>query len=195
MIDFVQLADGSRVCTQTGQVMKEDDEEEVVVIPSATEAIRAVERVNKRISDLPVPPKQMNVVSLVMSYSLFGLSDNDIGIAIGLSIEQIGRIKMSDAYGDVRETIVENIIESDAEAVRTMFTDASKGAVNKLIEIANKADDKTALGAVNSILDRAGHRPADVQEHRLIADGGLKIEFIQRKDEELPAIDITPENH
>ena len=59
--------------------------------------------------------------------------------------------------------------------------------------IVDMMDEEGALGfaAAKDILDRAGHRPADVVEHRHRLDNSLQIEII-RKDENtasLPVID------
>ena len=49
----------------------------------------------------------------------------------------------------------------------------------------------TRMAAAKDVLDRAGHRPADVIEHKHSLEGGLTIEYIDHKDE-IPTIDITP---
>jgi hypothetical protein len=49
----------------------------------------------------------------------------------------------------------------------------------------------TRLGVAKDVLDRAGHRPADIIEHRHKMEGGLTIEYVEKKDD-IPTIDITP---
>jgi hypothetical protein len=45
--------------------------------------------------------------------------------------------------------------------------------------------------AAKDFLDRAGHRPADIVEHRHRMDGGLTIEIIRKdKDDVAPMIDM-----
>jgi hypothetical protein len=44
------------------------------------------------------------------------------------------------------------------------------------------------------VLDRAGHRPADVVEHRVRMEGALTIEFIEKDaGKEVPTITIDKE--
>ena len=75
-----------------------------------------------------------------------------------------------------------------------MFVSSSKLAANKMVAMVNSSNEATALSAAKDILDRGGHRPADVVEHRLRVDGGLKIEIV-RKDasSSFPTIDVKPD--
>jgi len=55
----------------------------------------------------------------------------------------------------------------------------------------SESDAKNALKAAQDILDRAGHRPADIVMHQHKVEGGLKIEYISRKiDTVLPVVEI-----
>jgi hypothetical protein len=49
------------------------------------------------------------------------------------------------------------------------------------------------MAAARDILDRSGHRPSDVVEHRHRMDGGLVIEIV-RRDAVLPIIDMDKES-
>jgi hypothetical protein len=46
------------------------------------------------------------------------------------------------------------------------------------------------MSAARDILDRSGHRPADVVEHRHRMDGGLVIEVVRRDAVSVPTIDM-----
>ena len=56
----------------------------------------------------------------------------------------------------------------------------------------NEMGINTRMTAANNILDRAGHRPADIIEHRHKVEGGLTIEYIKNEEQNIPTIDITP---
>tara|TARA_R110000803_G_scaffold118785_1_gene187133 strand:- start:508 stop:705 length:198 start_codon:yes stop_codon:yes gene_type:complete len=45
----------------------------------------------------------------------------------------------------------------------------------------NAKSDDLQLAAAKDILDRDGHRPADIVEHRHTIEGGLQIEYVDRK--------------
>ena len=88
---------------------------------------------------------------------------------------------------------MQNILASDASDVRGMFVQHSKDAAsvmfNAMIDQANGVN--TRMAAAKDVLDRAGHRPVDVVEHKHSLEGGLTIEYIDNKNE-IPVIDVTP---
>jgi hypothetical protein len=184
------LADGTRIDPEAGTVMSD---EILVEVPNTTEIKREIVAARKRISDLPVPPDQMNTLSVILSYSLFGISDDDISLTLSIPMEQIEVIKKSDAYSTLQETFVKNITESDLSDVRGLFVQKSRGAAQIMFDVIDNPDVGvgTKMMAAKDVLDRAGQRPVDVIEHRMKLEGGLTIEYVEKKDD-IPTIDITP---
>lgn len=154
----------------------------LIEVPTNEEAQSLIVAQRRRLSDLPVPPAQMNTVSVILTYSLLGVNEEDIGSILGLTAEQVGRIKMSDAYAEIQQQCVKTIVESDKEHVRNMFVANSKYAANKVFELLGSKRSDVAQKAADSILDRAGLRPADVVEHRHKVEGGLRIEYVEKTD-------------
>jgi hypothetical protein len=185
------LADGTKIDPINGGVIK--DEEVLVRVPNNAEIKREITASRMRLADLPVPPAQMNTLSVILSYSLQGISDNDISNVLAIDTQTLVSIKSTDAYKSLQDTIVRKIIESDVSNVRNMFVEHSQAAANVVLGV--MADDEngpvTRMTAANSILDRGGHRPVDIVEHRHKMEGGLTIEYIEKKDD-IPTIDITP---
>ena len=184
------LADGTRINPIDGAVI---EEEVLVEVPNTEQIKREIVASRKRISDLPVPPGQMNTLSVVISYSLFGISDEDISSALLIPLEQLQTIKSSDEYTNLQGQFIKNILESDLSDVRRLFVERSRSAANLMIDTLenNEVGLGTRLGVAKDVLDRAGHRPADVIEHRHKMEGGLTIEYVEKKDD-IPTIDITP---
>ena len=184
------LADGTRINPIDGAVI---EEEVLVEVPNTEQIKREIVASRKRISDLPVPPGQMNTLSVVISYSLFGISDEDISSALLIPLEQLQTIKSSDEYTNLQGQFIKNILESDLSDVRGLFVERSRSAANLMIDTLenNEVGLGTRLGVAKDVLDRAGHRPADVIEHRHKMEGGLTIEYVEKKDD-IPTIDITP---
>ena len=184
------LADGTKIDPVNGSVIHD---EIFVEVPNTETIKQEIVAARKRINDLPVPPKQMNTLSIILSYSLFGLNDDDISYVLSISKEELENIKSSDVYIELRKTLVQNILESDANDVRGMFVQHSKDAAsvmfNAMIDQANGVN--TRMAAAKDVLDRAGHRPADVVEHKHSLEGGLTIEYVDNKTE-IPVIDVTP---
>ena len=103
------LADGTKINPIDGNVIT-DISEAAVEVPNTQDLKREITSSRKRVSDLPVPPEQMNTISVILSYTLFGISDDDISNFISLPVEQITNIKKSDAYGELQSQFVKNIV-------------------------------------------------------------------------------------
>lgn len=192
----LELADGTKINPSTGEVIKDKRRNHFIEVPSPSVAQAIVVRSRRSVGELPAPPAQLTAVALVAFYTLFGLSDQDISIAVDgkLSADQVANIRALDAYVEFMETAKTNIVESSKDQVRDVFQHHAIGAANQIIELAQSDNDVLAFKASQDILDRAGHRPADVVEHRHKMEDTLNI-VITRRDEtqQLPIIDITPE--
>ena len=186
------LADGTKINPLDGKILKDDI---LVEVPNTREIQRDIVAARKRIADLPLPPEQMNTLSLVMAYSVFGLSDKDISSVLSLSEDQVHNIKMNNVYNELQKNLVQSIIHSDATEVRDLFVLNSKTSAQLFIDTVSDKEMGigTRLSAANNILDRAGHRPADIVEHRHKVEGGLRIEYVKKEEQDIPTIDITPE--
>jgi len=186
------LADGTKINPLDGKILKDDI---LVEVPNTREIQRDIVAARKRIADLPLPTEQMNTLSLVMAYSVFGLSDKDIGNVLGLPQEQIHNIKMNNVYNELQQNLVQSIIHSDTTEVRDLFVLNSKTSAQLFVDTVNDSEMGigTRLSAANNILDRAGHRPADIVEHRHKVEGGLRIEYVKKEEQDIPTIDVTPE--
>ena len=186
------LADGTKINPLDGKILKDDI---LVEVPNTREIQRDIVAARKRIADLPLPTEQMNTLSLVMAYSVFGLSDKDIGNVLSLPQEQIHNIKMNNVYNELQQNLVQSIIHSDTTEVRDLFVLNSKTSAQLFVDTVNDSEMGigTRLSAANNILDRAGHRPADIVEHRHKVEGGLRIEYVKKEEQDIPTIDVTPE--
>lgn len=181
----LRLADGS-VVLPTGDIVRPN----MVEIPTHREAQRIIAGTRRKLSDLPEVPKAMNAVSVVLSYTLFGLADEEIAIATGLTTDQIGRIKVSDPYGQMHETIVRTVLDSETDVVRDLLSKNATRAAGVMVDALDAGSRSDRMAAARDILDRSGHRPADVVEHRHRVDGGLVIEYVKRGAVEAPVIDM-----
>jgi len=186
------LADGTKINPLDGKILKDDI---LVEVPNTREIQRDIVAARKRIADLPLPPEQMNTLSLVMAYSVFGLSNKDIGSVLSLSEDQVDNIKMNNVYNELQQNMVQSIVHSDAAEVRDLFVLNSKTSAQLFIDTVKDPEMGigTRLSAANNILDRAGHRPADIVEHRHKVEGGLRIEYVKKEEQDIPTIDVTPE--
>lgn len=186
------LADGTKIDPANGKVIK--DKPQLIAVPSSSEAQRIVARTRKSVAELPLPPQQLSGVALVAFYTLFGLHDNDIAIALDgkLTIEQIERIRKLDAYIEFMETAKANIVNTQQDTVRELFQRHAEQAATTIINQSQSDNEVLAFKASQDVLDRAGHRPADIVEHRHKMEDALNIVYIEKKlGEEVPVIDVT----
>ena len=183
------LADGTKIDPTTGQVIK--DRPNFIEVPSNTEAQRQIARTRRQLADLPLPPKQMNVISLVVMYHLFGLADFDIALALNITEDQVGRIKMLDAFTEMLDKVSHSIIEGESDDIRNFFVAHSRSMAQRMVDLAHSDDGKVAVVAARDLLDRAGHRPADVIEHRHKMEGDLTINIVKKdKTQQVPELDL-----
>jgi len=182
------LADGTKINPIDGTIHVEDA---LVEVPNTAQIKREIVASRKRISDLPVPPSQMNTISVILSYTLFGISDDDISTVLTIPLEQVEYIKSLDAYSELQTQFVKNIVESDLSDVRGLFVQKSRRAADKMFDLMESENEATRMVASKDVLDRSGQRPIDVVEHRHRMEGGLTIEYVEKKDD-IPTIDVTP---
>jgi hypothetical protein len=149
-------------------------------IPSPADAQRIVTAARKKLSELPEVPRTMNAIGVVLSYVLFGLDDEEIAIATGMVIDQVMRIKKGDAYRQMHEAVVRTVLDSETDVVRELFVKNAKDAATVMVRAMQEGTRADRVAAAKDILDRSGHRPSDVVEHRHRMDGGLVIEIVRR---------------
>jgi len=185
------LKSGLEISFDNGKPIKEH-KPDLIEVPTYKEAQITILNVRKELSELPAPPKQMNASSTILSYELFGLSPFDIAIATGITESQVCNIQQSQIYKELKDNIVSNIMKQDAEDIRGMVQQQSRAALDNIVHLMTSDNEVVALSSSKDILDRAGHRPTDVVEHKHSMEGGLVIEIIKKVESEQPLIDITP---
>jgi hypothetical protein len=195
----ITLHDGTRISTRTGRPVRDNPQRPppgYIALPSNAEAVREVTRVRKRLADLPDIPSRMNVIGAVAAYHLFGLDAHEIAFAIGATERQVGNLMMTDAYNALVTSMQQNIVETQQEDVRALIAANARDAVHTVVTAMRSENEQVAVVAAKDILDRAGHRPADVVEHRHRIEGGLTIEYVRKgeHDDDLPVIDMNVED-
>ena len=181
----LKLADG-RVVYPGGDIA--DPRRPVSVDTSVEPVIRP--QVRRRVTDLPALPKQMNAIGAVFSYVMFGLDDEEIASATGLGLAQVASIRDSDPYRQLHEAVIRTVLDGQSDTVREMLARNARHAATTMVEALQSGTRADRMAAARDILDRSGHRPADVVEHRHRMDGGLVIEVVKRDEVRIPTIDM-----
>lgn len=174
------LADGTKIDPSSGTVIRDKKYSVMVEVPAGRDAQAIVAKARRSAAELPFQPGQMNVVSLVLLYTMWGLSASEAAMQIGITAKQVRNIQELDEYKTISEDIRKSVLEYQANDVRSMMMQHAMGAANKVVDL---MEEEGALGfaAARDVLDRTGHRPADVVEHRHKMEDTLRIEIVERK--------------
>lgn len=143
-------------------------------------------RVKKTLSDLPASTREMNIISAVCLYKMYGLSDSDISLALNAEQYQIENVVKSSAYQLMYEAVIKNIIDEDADEVRQIFAAGAKKAAKSIVELSKDEDKGIKLKASQDVLDRAGHRPQDTVLHKHEIENTMRIEYIDEDTKDIP---------
>jgi hypothetical protein len=193
----IVLKDGTRL-TADGKIIRPKKTDipasRMIAIPSNTEAQRIVTQTRRTLADIPAPPKSCNAISVVISYSMFGMSDEEIAIATGMTVEQIGRIKMLEAYTVMQDAIVEGILNADAEDVRTFIRSAQKAAAVTVAASMQSEDEVLRFKAAQDLLDRGGNSKELIVNNKHSLEGGLTIEVVDKRNQNAPHVDVKLED-
>lgn len=140
-------------------------------------------RIKRSLADMPVPAKELNVISVICLYTLIGLSERDIAEALNITADRVARVKMLDAYSTVYEYVTKAIIDEDSEDVAHLFAAHARKAAQSVLQLATDEDTNAAvrLGAAKDILDRAGHRPIDRIQVQGQLDQTLRIMYVEEE--------------
>ncbi len=89
---------------------------------------------------------------------------------------------MSEAFTSIQNTVVENIKHQDVEEIRAAIHYNAKRSVQIATDLLENGSEGAKVAVLKDMLDRDGYRPADVVEHRLKMEGGLRVEIIRKMD-------------
>lgn len=164
-----------------------------VEIPSNTQAQRLVSNTRRKLVDLPALPKQMNAYAAILVYSASGLSHAEIAVATGFSAEQVKALQEHPAYQQLERYIFDAVREQSKEDVVAILADKERRAAERVGELVDSADEKVALAASNSILDRRGHNAKQQIDIRAEMMNTFRIEYVDRRGEP-QTIDMEVDN-
>lgn len=189
--DPLILADGTKINPTNGEVIRDITEEQgIEAVPSDSEARRELVNIRRTVRDLPEVPSKMHLVSAVLSYELFGLMPQDIASILQLTVPQVRAVQSSEAYGSFRDDVIKRFSDSEAEDVRRLIEQKTKIAVDKIVRTMDSGNETLAFKASQDILDRGGHRAADIVEHRHKISGGLRVTYIDSDRDSIPVKNI-----
>jgi hypothetical protein len=183
----LELADGTLIDPLSGSpVVEEDDSSPLDLFDFGKELSVPI----KRTDELPVEASQMPAYATILTYTLLGVTDADIGRTLKVDYDKIIAIKESGQYTELQVMLMSAVAIVGQNDVRGVFDKYAKNAAAELISQMNSKNEVARSMAAKDVLDRAGHRPADIVEHKHKVEGGLTIEYIKKDSIEPVTIDM-----
>ena len=152
-----------------------------VEVPSNSQAQQLVTSTRRKLADLPVLPKQMNSFAVLLVYTLSGLTDAEIATATGMSVAQINKLREHTAYVQLEGFVVEAVQQQSKTAVTGILVEKEVRAATRVGELIDSADERIALAASNSVLDRRGHVPKQQLDINMEMRKTFRIEYVDRR--------------
>lgn len=177
------LPDGS-VVLNDGRVVKPIRADQTAVstvreIQSGRAAAKTLERVSRKLGDLPADTKQLNAIAAVMMYSHVGLSDDDIATALGTTADNISKLKDMDAYQQLAAMFDGSVFEDARRTATHIISGASARAAERMVAAIDDNDSSVAVVASREVMKTAGIGADNLAPKKI---GGLNI-VIKRKGE------------
>lgn len=178
--DALPLADG-RYLLPNGEIVdpKVEKQQEVIVIPKPSEATAIVAKTKRTLAELPAIPQKMNVINVVLIYTMYGLSDEEIALATELTTLQIKRIKEDDAYKSASQMAREAVLNTEATEVRDILAAGATQAARRVVQDIG-AKGGAGFAAAKDVLDRTGHSASNKTIDDMVKRGGLMIQIIKK---------------
>lgn len=205
MTDTIQLANGVVIDTNTGRPVPgtvtqavEIDRKAKVVAPTGPKQM-AKERTNRhirtRLNDLAGEPRKIAATSVVLGLFLLGLPDQDIAECTGFTIDQVEMLRSTDLFDELHAKMLTNVRAAAQDQVRVALEEASLTAAAEIVNAMQSENEEIRIKAAKDVLDRSGHRPADVVEHRHSFGDEMRVRIIKDTPaDKVPVLDLQA-NH
>ena len=180
-IEHLKLADGTCISTKTGDVVvvrkQYLDEAEVKDFDPDDPVVGEV----RRLDDLPGAPKQMSAILAIIGYTVCGVPIHDIAKATGIDYKDVQELQLTDEYAQTHAMMLKGLLDYDSNNVNTMIARKARVAANELITQLEESKSPAMRAKIaQDVLDRSGHRPADIIQHNHHVSGGLIIEHVKK---------------
>lgn len=189
--NLITLADGRRLDPTTGEVFDpnkvRDKELPRQVAELSLHEMASTE--NRSLRDLTQDVKLLNAAAVILMYETMGINDLELSQALNCSQDALDRVRASNEFTTLRNVFLDTVEEYLRKSVRGQFALASHRAALKMIEQLDSPSSDVAQKAAKDVLDRAGHRPADIVEHRHAFEDELVIRVID--DKGIKEIDVS----
>lgn len=146
----------------------------------------------RAVKELPAPVKIFNGVACVFVYTMMGVSEFDIAIALGITIENVKDIKKHAAYRETFDCVVGEFINVNSNLLQARIAAYGHEALTGLAHIAiNGKAEANQLRANIDLLDRGGHSKK-MDAGKSMGMGELRIVILDKQSKvEVELGDVT----
>ena len=148
-------------------------------VKSGREATKVLEKMHRKLGDLPDEPMKMNPIAAIITYSAIGLDDQDIATALGATKEQVVTIKESDAYKQLADMFDKTVFEDERRNAKHIIAKAAGKAAATMVSLVDSEREDIALTASRDVLKTAGVNTEEDVDRRV---GGLRIVVVRKGD-------------
>lgn len=183
---------GNKVIKRAELEAQEETERITQEINDAVESADYNAAVKRTLADVTVDTNKMNVIILVVAYTLWGLNSFAVSRLINASVEQVEALQSSDLYMKTLKEMQEAVRYNDAATVHGYLSSKAISAAKVVAGSLVSPSADIRLAAAKDLLDRSGFRPADRVEHVHMFEDELRIRYM-RDEGDIPTITIDAE--
>jgi hypothetical protein len=125
-------------------------------IKSGRQASEALERIHRKLGDLPEQAEKMNAIACVLMYTGVGLDDGDIALALKTSVENIMRLKQLDAYRQLSEMFDKAVFDDAKTQANHIVSRAAARAAHRIVDFIDDDDALVSMSASKEVARMAG---------------------------------------
>lgn len=190
----LHLPDG-QVVLKSGKVMKPVAAPAVRAaqeIKNGRQAVATLERVHRKLGDLPEQAEKMNAIACVLMYTSVGLSNGDIATALRTTEANVERLKDLEAYKQLAEMFDSTVFEDSKRTANHIISRASSNAAQRIVDFAGHEDASIALPAAREVVRMAGVGVNERDNEKSIGSLNIKITRTGDKKDEDITVEINP---
>lgn len=157
-------------------------------IQSGREAQSTLQKIHRKLGDLPADGQKMNAIAAVMMYTSVGIADDDIAVALNTTVENVKRLKELDAYSQLSEMFDSTAFDDAKRTANHIISRAAASAAQRMVEAIDDQDPNIALVASRDVTKLAGIGTESESGRRI---GGLNITIRRKGDRSDEDISIS----
>jgi hypothetical protein len=144
---------------------------------------RAIKR--QDMGDLPADAHVMNACAAVFCYTILGISDREIQIALKIREDQLKKIREHEGYALIFSSGMGEMININSASMQARIAAMAPKAIQQIFTLAETGrKEETRLSASKDIADRAGTRVADADARQQGRPVGLRVIVTKKEDGE-----------